>query len=1189
MDSKIFIGNLFKKDINRNIQGVIQAGQQQDDIVFEELSEYVMTKEGTRRLEEFYEHYVSTLNKNTDKMGVWISGFFGSGKSHFLKILSYILGHKIANGKSAYSFFEEKTDNKYLLDLMKKVDESPSDAILFNVESKTTTNANDQEKILDVFLKVFNSYLGYSTTPWIADLERKLDEEGKYEDFKGEFREATDSSWEESRSKIALKRKVFADSLIRIGYDEDTARTFLDTIRQTFSIDSESFAKLVAAYCKSKGKDYRLIFLIDEIGQYIGGNTGLMLNLQTVIEDLGNYTKGQAWVIVTSQEKIDAVKGDDFSKIQGRFATRLLLSGSNADEVIKKRLLKKKGPEFDFLKAKYETQEQSIKNMLTFDNKSDRLISGYSTSDEFAESYPFVPYQFLLLQDVFEKVRIKGEAGKHLAYGERSLLNAFQEIAKKMQKEDTDRISIFAEFYDTIEKFLDSSVVKTINRSARTEISDFDVKVLKTLYMIKDLDYIKSSIENITTLFINNINSVRNNIQQEVVKALNHLESKMFIEKLADGTYRFLSDEEQEMNNEIKRIYIEDDKIKAKIANVLFGGIYSKTSIRVEGGYDFSFNRKFNDYGKGNAIYNITLQVYSSDIQESKAKMDSTTGNIVMLLPTNCEDYEEAFTYSEQLTQYSRKVSSNITSSQRKILDQKLEQTSEFDKKGQQALEKACKNARFYIQGKEFSYSGEVVNQIDKALEELIRNTFTKLYYINDNIPLKIAKQTILDYVKNGKVEQVDISGQRSNYLALEEVKEFLISSNSYEKKTVRDVINNFSGIPFGWNENDTLGLLALLINENKIKLKYLGENFNINHPQFIDRLMKIAEQEKIIVELEVEIPREIKNKITRVMKNLFSIFEVGETYDRIAQIIKDNVIEQMSNPIKVIKERQKKQNNNYPYPGNMLMMKLENEVEELKYITDPEQLVKELIEREETLEDWFDKLEDLNSFYNKTPIELFDNAVDFLINNKEEIAILSSRNSNIHNFKVNIESILKDEKSFNRIPETRISISNMKIEMDQEKENERINQRKYIDEVIHEIKSIEDFYSNVEGILDIIQEKKKPLLATIGGFDKLNSFATILATSSLLKSQLETFKKAIDDYVSNLNNQPEVKDPSGDTYKAKPKKEISISEILANIKMDEIEVDSLQKLDGYFNTLKEKLKNQLISVLKDNDLIIKK
>jgi len=1191
MGNDIKVSELFKKEITRNIQGVIQAGQQQDDIVLEELNEYVMTDEVSKRMEEFYNNYAVTLNQPTDKIGVWISGFFGSGKSHLLKILSYLIGHRVVGGQTAYSFFLKKTTNSNLLELMKKVDEAKSDSILFNVDSKTTTNSNENEKMLDVFLKVFNQFMGYSTTDWIADIERKLDVEGKYSEFKCAFKEVQGATWESSRSRVTLKRKAFTEALIKVGYDDESARTFLDITRQSFSIDITTFSKIVAGYCESREKGYRLIFLVDEIGQYIGGNSELMLNLQTIVEGLGNFAHGQAWVIVTSQEKLNVEDVDNFSKIQGRFATRLILSSSNADEVIKRRLLEKKPAEYNYLKTKYETQEQSIRNMLTFDGNSTTLLSGYKSSDEFSESYPFVSYQFYLLQQVFEKVRKKGEAGKSLAHGERSMLNAFQVIAVRMGNENTDKLAIFAEFYDTMENFLDSSVVNTIRKAAtRGDLDSFDLKVLKTLYMIKDLDEIRANLGNITTLFIDSLNAVKNNIEKQVIHSLNQLTLKKLIEKLADDSYRFLSDDEQEMNNEIRKIYIDDEKIKGKISKTLFGEIYSKSSIKTQRGNNFPFNKKFNDYSIGNAINNITLQVYSSDVQETKAKMDSNSGNLVMLLPSNADDYEGFFKYGEQAVAYNMKVGSNLSHSQKKILNDKLDQVDEFNKKGKTALEIACKNAKFYIQGSEFTFSGEIVSQIDKALEELVKNTFTMLNYIDKVIPLKQARDKILDYAKNGMIYQENISGKRDNYLAIEELKKFLEIQGSFGKKTLREIVINFSNIPFGWGENDTLSLVALLLNENKIRLKYLGEKFNATHIHFMDRMMKVPEQEKVVVELEVEIPRELKGKIIRVMKSLFKVSEQGETYDSIGENIKTNINEKMLNPIRTIKMIKMKQNSNFPYPGNMMIMKLQNDVDELLYITDREKLVKEIIEREYEIEDWFKEQDKLSSFYTKNPISVFDAGVKYIFENREEINIISTKNIEIGNIKAEVEGILKDENPYDNIPDISLLIDKLNKKIIEEREKEREEQRVNIIKVQNEIKDTEKFYLYSDLISDFIKKNKKAMIDKIEGFDKLESFTSIIASSSILSQQLEEFNKSLQKYMDSLPAiKPIVNDPPVTPYKPRNKRQISVTSILDKVIKKDIEINSLQKLEDYLKNLKDALKEELKDILKEEDLVIKK
>jgi hypothetical protein len=315
-----------------------------------------------------------------------------------------------------------------------------------------------------------------------------------------------------------------------------------------------------------------------------GDNRELMLNLQTVVEDLGNYARGKVWVIVTSQEKIDAVtkvRGEDFSKIQGRFSTRQNLSSANTDEVIKRRLLAKKQVAEETLQLDYEAREQSLRNMLSFGSNTGALRSGYKSAEDYAASYPFIPYQFELLQKVFDKIRVQGEAGKHLSRGERSLLNAFQEVAVLLGEENSGRLANFAQFYDTLESFLDTPVKSTIRKAKnRDGMEPFDLDVLRTLYMIKGIEGLPASLENITTLLINHVDAIKNEIERRVSRSLEKLIRHVLINQNADHTYSFLSDEEQEINQEIKNTALNNAKVLQDMTKVFFNDIYPQTRYR---------------------------------------------------------------------------------------------------------------------------------------------------------------------------------------------------------------------------------------------------------------------------------------------------------------------------------------------------------------------------------------------------------------------------------------------------------------------------------------------------------------------------------------------------------------------------------------------------------------------------------
>ena len=342
----MLLGHMFNKDIGREIRGVIKVAQDDEETRFQELEEYVVTRELLKRLSLFYQNYQKGIDGYTDEMGVWISGFFGSGKSHFLKILSYLLENKAVKGKKPIELFEDKVADSLVYADMQRAARLPCETILFNIDSKSPMGIkSDKEAILKVFVKVFYDHLGYYGDDLkVAELEKYLKKEGVLEKYQDSFASIKGEPWLERRNCFLFDEDAVVEALIRsTGMSEQSARNWFNH-NSGSNISIGQFAREVQEYIESKEDNFHLIFLVDEIGQYIGDNSELMLNLQTVAEDLGVYCKGKAWVIVTSQEDIDSVtnvKGNDFSKIQGRFKTRLSLSSASVDEVIKKRILEK--------------------------------------------------------------------------------------------------------------------------------------------------------------------------------------------------------------------------------------------------------------------------------------------------------------------------------------------------------------------------------------------------------------------------------------------------------------------------------------------------------------------------------------------------------------------------------------------------------------------------------------------------------------------------------------------------------------------------------------------------------------------------------------------------------------------------------------------------------------------------------
>lgn len=398
------IQNLFERDLFRSINGVVKADQLDESSVWQELDEFVVTRELDQHLRRFFSTYGDAIKHPQDpevagKIGVWVSGFFGSGKSHFIKVLSYLLQNKThtyqGQTKRAVEFFEGKIKDAMLFGDIKRAVSSHTDVILFNIDSKADHRIG-RDAILAVFLKVLNEMQGYcGDHPQIAHLERHLEGKGKLAQFHDAFRKATGNEWVADRDAYHFHRDEIVKALGEtLKMSKESGEKWVDGAEGSFALTVENLCKWVKDYLDSKGEGHRLIFLVDEVGQFIGTDSHLMLNLQTITEELGTICKGRAWVVVTSQEDIDAVLGEmkqskanDFSKIQGRFRTRLSLSSANVDEVIQSRLLAKREEVKGDLQEVFRKKGDILKNQLTFTNCG-MTFKNVKDAEDFVQNYP---------------------------------------------------------------------------------------------------------------------------------------------------------------------------------------------------------------------------------------------------------------------------------------------------------------------------------------------------------------------------------------------------------------------------------------------------------------------------------------------------------------------------------------------------------------------------------------------------------------------------------------------------------------------------------------------------------------------------------------------------------------------------------------------------------------------------------
>lgn len=1010
------IGKLFRKNIERNIPGVIMMD---GDNISQELEEYVVTEELLKHFYSFFKAYKSGIDSRTEKIGVWISGFYGSGKSHFLKIISYLLENKNVNGKPAVDYFDNKISDKKLLEDIKLAGQVPTDVILFNIDSKNENINGSKDKILDVFEKVFNEKLGLSTTPFVAEIERILIEEGKYEEFKNEFKIICGKNWEDKRNAIQMVEDEFAETYSKVlNKSIEEGRNIISRTEANYTLSIEKFSQRVREYIESKGNNHHVLFLVDEIGQYISSDSTMMLNLQTIVEDLAIECGGKAWVIVTSQRAIDSytnVIGYDFSKIQGRFNTKLSLSSSDVDEVIKKRVLEKTQEAEDTLKMMYEKEESSIRNLVTFKNAAYQQV--YDDAEDFANTYPFIPYQFKLLQDVFTAIRKSAFAGMHMSNGERNLINAFQESAKANKDKEIGALIPFNCFYDTIETMMEPQITRVINHANdlknRDILKQVDVDILKILFLLKNIKEVPTNIDNISTLYVSNIKDDKIAIKNEVTEALRRLEAQTLIQRNNDE-YKFLTDEEQEIDREIKQIAIDQSEITNYLKRIIFDYIYTDSKFTYKN-RNFALS-KYIDNIKYSQEYEIGIKVVttSPDRDDTEIIMQSSReyNYLFIKLEISTLIYDEIINYL-RVEQY-RRDKSGISQTQQieEIIRAKQRETERAEMRVKENIKESLNNAEIFIAGDiQNINSKEAKERINEALEILVNNNYKKFAYIKHNYTIQDIKELFY-----ANINEVEKSGEFENQKAYEAIKEFCEEKNACRiPMTIRTLLQTFSTTPYGFLDDDILYLLTRLLKNEVVSLIYANEIQSITSEDTLNKILKKEFYDKTLIRIRQRISTELINNLKSVARNAFDVFDIRDDEDGMIEDFKEKCLIKTSNELKKVQVNYEYATKEYQYPGEKIVEEALAIFDSLLIIKDVAEFFEAVTEKKDKISEISTKIESILNFFNEIQKEKFDEARKIILiydNNKD----FADNTEELKNVADQITGILKNPEPYDEI-----------------------------------------------------------------------------------------------------------------------------------------------------------------------------
>ncbi len=499
------IKNLFANDIHRRIEEVIKVDQTSDDILRDEINEYVVTDAIRSHYTNIFDAYRETPNKPHEGIAIWVSGFFGSGKSSFAKMLGLSIENRLVAGVPAGDRFAQRAGDNKLQVLLKAINEKiPTHAVIFDVSTDRGIRSGNQS-LTEIMYGLFLQSLGYAKDLDLSELEIALEEKHQLERFETEYRRLFNKEWSTEKGKVAFA--LSEASRVMHSLDSATytmADSWIKAVKNKADISPGKLAERANDLMKRRRPGQALMFVVDEVGQFVARDVAKMLDLQAVVQNLGVKGRGKHWIVVTSQEKLgELVSGLDDKKIElarlmDRFPLQVHLEPSDISEVTSRRVLSKNagaqkalGDLFDAHRGQFTEHTR-----LTADIKLPEL-----TRDSFIDLYPLLPYQIDLIIQVVSGLRTQGGASKHVGGANRTIIKLAQQLlinpAVNLADLPLGAVARLDQVYDLVEGNIGSEVRAKISAIAKELEHPLAQPVAKVICLLQYVKSVHRTAENI--------------------------------------------------------------------------------------------------------------------------------------------------------------------------------------------------------------------------------------------------------------------------------------------------------------------------------------------------------------------------------------------------------------------------------------------------------------------------------------------------------------------------------------------------------------------------------------------------------------------------------------------------------------------------------------------------------------------
>lgn len=1024
--------NIYDRDITRRINPAVVVSEMGNDVISQDIEEYVFTKDVTKNIYKFLD---AVANKKEGKTGVWISGYYGSGKSHFIKYLFYCLNKKhreqaMENFKEAVKDMDplEEPNLNLVTALHKKLEQLNIEEIIFNIDA-VSDNRNAKDRITRVLINQLNAFRGFNKTniALALYLEKTLDKTGNFQAFKDKIEEVGNAPWNDTNipryinsflDKVIQTAKIFEPEI-----DETSLKNAIQDRNQDYTI--EFLINELLDFLSDKDDNYRLLFLMDEVSQYIGSNKDLLLNLQTIVEEIGAKIGTRVWMVCTAQQKLQSLVDNtgnttnEFGKIMGRFETMISLDSQDAAFITKKRVLDKSAEGIENLNNFYKTNQGAILNQFIFDHD---LYKNFESKEDFIITYPFIPYQFRLISDVFESFSQVGYVGEGVKNTERAILGITHYTAQLCKDKEVGFFVPFDLFFnEQLEKNLMHNARGTLDRAYSIDDvknDKFAKRVVNTLFMISNLGESQSvnfpaNIENLALLLMDDINTPKTEKQQKIEKVLDVLVTKNIIQ-YSEGKYRFLKEDEIEVAALIKNTTVtNEDKFDIFFKDILQKLLNPNPTFQF-GNKSFRLAISIDDkeiFSKGDI--NVKFVVFDTSNIDNMAHNCASNDLLIAISDWFNNDTDlKASVYDYIRTQKYISVNSSSATGTR------FETLKNFRETNVLLLNDIKKRIEL-----KFATTPIISKNIVVKANEISGANAPARY--NEMLQHHFSKVFSKHYLSNGYATsstdliQASVSIQKSLKLELSPAEETLNNKLNFmgESPVVGDVVKEFEKPPYGWKDIATIQMLLKLASSGVKRFEWRNEQIDIK--VFADKAINSRERDAITIHKEkVHSLDEIKELINTA-NDVFNQTMVSSSLTN----FNDAVDDLKKSLVPIIKDVNKIKENYDGYPFTVHVKKYYSSLLEIGNNRNNESIASLLIEQKDNIKQQRDTFMLIDEFI-KYNFESYREIKEFIQANKNNLSsldeVLEQKGNDLAQY------LFNDHEPWDKFPQMKKSFSDI-------------------------------------------------------------------------------------------------------------------------------------------------------------------